>query len=345
MLYGINHQIIPRADLDAWYRFLGAIKGWVNLIRLDTHMDAYAWRVPYTADLLNSAALIGRETLNRNIQIDYIRDGFPKSLDWQALGGDWSSLTADGDWRNDVLPKVVWGKTNAWISAFAQALKFANPNIRWQGPNEQFNRGKDVHSFERMVNVYGQASYGKKWTSPALWGSQYALPQVVEEFFTLKKFVRQLSKVEYLAVNVYPDYESGVTTRIGHNVTRMWQNLVAVVGASRGRLPIDVTEFGFDIAQAGMDAELQVLLDAFAYEMGEILNLHSMSLFWTHAPGPYHISEEHLDWLGRIVKARPFKGKVSALIAELDMHATTEGMKKVLTSYLPEVAKLKPVVV
>lgn len=319
MKIGINHQIIrgtkPEevARYDAWWE---AVSPWVDLIRCDTHMGAYAWRVDpkhvYSNgdDAMKPWRELGVRANIAGVEIDLIRDGFPTSPEWKAIGGDWSTFDEPNTWREWCVPSVAWSKVNAWVNAVAKALIAAGASTRWQGPNECFDRGHDRHSFKRMLNIYAQSSYSRKWTGPALWGDgklgfgRENLLRQLGEWETMRKYGEKLDKAEFVAINVYPDYKAGVTVDVASNLKRQVENLVIVdEWASKRGLKVVIPEFGFAKIQTTNEAE-RVALTAFVFDCAALLpSIDTLTLYWDS--GDYFISNEGLKEIGRKIGTSP----------------------------------------
>lgn len=308
MKVGINHQILPGADrsyYDAWW---AAVSPWVDVIRCDTMMSAYAWAVDpkhvYSnnqGDAMKPWRELGVRANIAGVQIDLIRDGFPSSEKWRALGGDWSSFDPPNTWREWCVPKVAWTKVNAWVNEVAKTLRAQGAACRWQGPNESFDRGHDTHSFERTLNVYAQPSYGCTWTGPALWGPRVQLLRQLDEWWTLRKYNAPLSKASKLAVNIYPDYVPGVTVDTESNLRRLIENFVLVDRwASQRGVKVVVPEFGFAHNQVDT-AALRVDLTAFALDCAAHLpSFDTLTLYWAQE-NDYGIEPAELARLGSLI--------------------------------------------
>lgn len=310
MRIGINHQILPETNEDFYAKFWGAISSWVGLIRLDTHMDAWAWRVdPYTtypdgSRPMNNFLRMGYACKKAKIVIDFIRYGEASSPNWRALGGDWSSFDSSDGWGHKI-PKVAWQKHNHWINAAAKALVNTGATCRWQNSNEQFYRHKDQYAYEYIKSIYAQPSYSKKWTSPTLWGPRPQLMKSLDEWLTLVKYEPIMSKAEYVSANVYPDWAPGITIDTPSNVRRQVENLILVDNwAKINKKTIVVSEFGFAKNQVPEGDTRRIQETAFVYQCGKLLSsINTMSLYWDD--GAYYISPEGLSQLGVLAKMEP----------------------------------------
>ena len=311
MRIGINHQILPQTDEIFYAQFWNAIIPWVGLIRLDAHMDAYAWRVdPYTTYADGSRPMdtflrIGYACKKAKIVVDFIRESASSSPNWRALGGDWSSFDSPNTWRQHQLPKEAWQKNNHWLNAAAKALSNTGATCRWQNSNEQFYRNKDRYAYERIKSIYAQPTYAKKWTSPTLWGPRPQLMKSLEEWLVLAKYEPAMGKAEYISVNVYPDWTPGITIDTPSNVRRQVENLILVDNwAKTNNKTIVVSEFGFAKNQIPEGEARRVQETAFVYQCGKLLNtINTMSLYWD--AGDYYISPSGLSQLGTMVKMEP----------------------------------------
>jgi hypothetical protein len=321
MKLGINHQIlISDAQYADWWN---GVKTWAESIRLDTHMGAYAWRVSpaevYSTGFTPSSVFvdIARRCQEAGISIQLIREGFPPySPHWMALGGDWSTLN-DGNWRNDVTPKAAWSKINAWTSYMAkQMTTVKGVKLRWQGPNEQFGRGKDHWAYERARNVYTSSSYSREWTSPTFFGPRPQLLEQLSSWEVMRRYDPAFAKAKYLSVNLYADWTPGVTINEHSNLVRILENvhLVAEHAAATNQIVV-VSEFGFgDIQVPDLSKRLRYLATVAKYM--RIKNFESAHLYWSMVD-EYYLSNEALSEFGRLAKEPPTPEELK-LYAEIE---------------------------
>lgn len=320
---GINHQIIPASDPGFYEKWWSAIAPWAKLVRVDPHMDAYAWHNdPFHVYSNGQKAMdpfiaLGDRCAAAKIGIDFIRDGFPSATShyWTDLGGDWSSFAPPNTWRQYQLPKEVWPDVNKWITQAAKALNRTTIKVRWQGPNEQFYRGHDQQAYQRMKSVYGAAAYGRPWTSPALWGPRPQLMRSLEEWETMRKYDSALSRPTILAANVYPDWTPGVTIDEATNIKRLVENLILVNDLADARgLTLVIPEFGFAKNQM---PDVTRRINALAFVVGvmnQLPRIEAATLYWD--AGDYYLSPEDLTAFGEAMKTVSVS-QVSAYIADV----------------------------
>lgn len=323
MRLGINHQITPANA--SWSGYFASFAKWVDLIRLYNHIDAYGWRVdPDTTYSDGTKAYDGlmqvaQACLDAGIAIDYIRDGAPRgdSSHWQALGGDWGSTT--GNWRNDVVPKEAWGEVNAWISFMAKKLTtLKGLKLRWHGPNEQFDRGKDQWAYERAKSVYGTASYSRPWCSPALYGKREDLITQIHAWFSMMKYDKAFVKPatsKIICVNIYADWTEGVTIDDDTNLSRMLENIVIVRSLIPRDYTVVVSEFGFENVQIN-DVRKRVRYLATAAKLMKLLEFESACLYWDQ--GSYYINPGFLEGFKTIVNSEVSDDEWVFIIGALD---------------------------
>lgn len=312
MKHGINHKLLERSDPAFYAAWFQSISGWASLIRLDSHMDAFAWRVDPNhvyGEGIDHAMLpfeeIGARYKAAGIAVDFIRDGHPNSPDWKALGGDWSSFDPPNTWREQRVPKTAWGKVNTWLTAAAKTLKGTGVICRWQGPNERFDRGDDLHAYDRMKSVYGGASYSRPWTSPAMWGPRSQLMRQLAAWHTMRRYDRALAKPSFLSVNVYPDWQEGRMQTPEENIDRQVENLVLVNDfAERHGYTVTISEFGFASNQMRSNAE-RVRANALVARCMTLLpRIESACLYWSpdrSREWHYDLTIEELAEYGRLL--------------------------------------------
>lgn len=308
MKIGINHQVLPNVQPDFYSKYWDSIKTWAQCIRVDTHMDAYAWRVDPNVTYSDgfSPKVVFRDLALRakeaNISIDLIRDGFPSSPDWRAMGGDWSSFDAPNTWREWQLPKEVWSATNKWITTMAKTMADTKVSIRWQGSNEQFYRGKDQWAYERLKNIYSQATYSKPWLGPTIWGPRPQLIQSLDEWLVWKKFDKAFAKPSIVSVNVYPDWTPGVTIDTASNLKRQVENLILVSDwAVKNNQTLTISEFGFAENQVPEGEAKRAEVTAFVFKCMEFLpKIERAFLYWSESQ--YTFSNETLASMGSLIQ-------------------------------------------
>ena len=266
-------------------------------------MDAYAWRVSpeavYKSDGKHSYAMdpfLKMAERFKRTHVDFIREGFPNSPEWRALGGNWSSFDS-GNWRMYQVPPEAWTALSAWLNAACVALGTVN-SIRWQGPNEQFGRGFDRHAYARCRNVYIQPSFSRRWTSPALWGWRGQLVSQIKDWMTLRWYDNGVSRASSLCANVYADWTPGVTINTASNVKRIVENLVIVNDlASSYGVTVTISEFGFDKNQVPEGDAERVRLTRYVMQcMGLLSNIDYAYLYWDS--GIFGIDNDLLATLG-----------------------------------------------
>jgi len=311
MKIGINHMLLPEADPVFYEQWWDSIKSWAKLIRVDTHMDAYAWRKDIftvfsdgTSPIDKFMSLANRCTSDK-IDIDFIRDGTPPatSSHWNTVG-DWSSCLPPNTWREAKVPREAWASVNTWINNAAKILSQSGRMVRWQPNNEQFFRAKDQHTYARLRNIYIQPSYGHRWTSPVLWGKRDQLLQSIAEWETLHHYDAGVSRASYLAVNIYPDWTPGVTVDTASNVKRQVENLILVSDwASAQGYQLIIPEFGFHVNQVPEGEAKRVELTAFVIQCMKTLPIDSATLYWDS--GDYNISNAGLAALAPQIASAP----------------------------------------
>ena len=304
-------MLLPEADLAFYDQWWNAIKPWAKIVRVDTHMDAYAWRKDiYTVFAdgtrpIDNFIRLANKCVQDKIDIDFIRDGVPlyTSPHWNTVG-DWSSCLPPNTWREAKLPKEVWTAVNTWINGAAKVLSDSGRMVRWQPNNEQFFREKDRHAYARLRNIYVQPSYGRRWTSPVLWGKRPQLIESLRDWEALYTYDEGVSRASYLAVNIYPDWLEGVTVDTASNLRRQVENLVLVSdwAAERG-LQLIVPEFGFHWNQIPEGEAKRVEMTAFVIQCMRVLSIDSATLYWD--TGNYNITPAGLTSLGLQIAAPP----------------------------------------
>jgi hypothetical protein len=298
---GINHQILEVSDPVLYAQWWEAVSSWAQIIRVDAHMDALAWRVdPLTVydngfRPMDTFRALASRCAQKHIDIDFIRDGDPSSPNWQALGGDWSSYLTLNTWCQHRLSTEVWYSTNLWVNEAAKCLLGTQFKTRWQGPNESLDRGKDQWAYARMRNVYQTPLYARTWTSPALWGTTGQLMAELSTWMTMSTYDQALSAWSsgLIAVNLYPDFQtqSADETKAGY-IQKL--RLVADWARANGKRLV-ISEWGY--AQYNI-YDVNTRLQATKEFMRELLAtdvVDSATLYWD--TGQFHFSPDQLSQL------------------------------------------------